>query len=209
MIEEDDLKPLVVNTNDEYIALCQYFKFNDDKKITSTRFTFNWFMNARFPKTLSCTKGFATCCELINKFIFGFYNFADGFKQQINEMDDLLKKVCFFNSNDTSPSTTCLLVPWIAVSFKEYLMPISKKLFKLSWTSNTLKRHARNSNKYFPKTSMYKIFVLTIRNSHKGSTVNLQAREILQMSVKTSEKTIVAIVNTSVIKQLTTSTFNW
>ena len=87
-VEDDSLVPLIVNNQEEYLALCLHFKFTDDKKIIGTR----------YPKTLSCTNGFIVCCQLIKKFIFEFYKFAEGFKQQNNEMDDLLKKVNIYQA---------------------------------------------------------------------------------------------------------------
>ena len=46
----------------------------------------------RFPKLLPFSKGFPKCCQIVYQFINRFYQFADGFAQQNNEMDDLLKK---------------------------------------------------------------------------------------------------------------------
>jgi hypothetical protein len=47
----------------------------------------------RFPRTLGFSRAFINCCEQIRLFVTGFYHFAEGFEQQHNEMDDLLKKV--------------------------------------------------------------------------------------------------------------------
>ena len=45
-----------------------------------------------FPITLPFSKSFPKTCLLIKTFISSFLLFAEGFSQQNNEMDDLLKK---------------------------------------------------------------------------------------------------------------------
>ena len=45
-----------------------------------------------YPKTFPFSRGFISICAVIKSYINGFYRFAEGFTQQYNEMDDLLKK---------------------------------------------------------------------------------------------------------------------
>lgn len=45
-----------------------------------------------FPRTLPFSKGFPTMCEFVKKYIQMFYAFSEGFQQQYQELDDLIKK---------------------------------------------------------------------------------------------------------------------
>lgn len=47
---------------------------------------------SRYPFQLQFSQSFAECCSLIRKFIVNFFNFAEGFQQQSNEIDDMLRK---------------------------------------------------------------------------------------------------------------------
>jgi exocyst complex component 6 len=83
-IESDEYKPMIVNSLDDYEAVLKLFRIKEDKKI-----------DMKFPRALPFSRGFPFCCDHIKQFIIGFYHFAEGFDQQNNEMDDLLKKVQF------------------------------------------------------------------------------------------------------------------
>ncbi|KAI8855047.1 exocyst complex subunit Sec15-like-domain-containing protein [Chytridium lagenaria] len=72
IIEEDAYEPMLVESADEYEEIMKAFRIKDEKKT----------QHEAFPQ----------CCDCVKKFINGFYQFSDGFSQQNNEMDDLLKK---------------------------------------------------------------------------------------------------------------------
>jgi hypothetical protein len=72
---------MIVNTPEEYEEVLTVFRIKEDKK-----------PNMKFPRAMPFSKGFPECCATVKGFINGFYHFAEGFEQQHNEMDDLLKK---------------------------------------------------------------------------------------------------------------------
>ncbi|KAI8825282.1 exocyst complex subunit Sec15-like-domain-containing protein [Fimicolochytrium jonesii] len=112
IIEEDEYAPMIVNTQSEYDAISTASKLKQDaagnissasltttsaksaKSSTTTpkHIPADWTNQLRFPKTLPFSRGFPRCCASIRAFVVGFYRFAEGFEQQYNEMDDLLKK---------------------------------------------------------------------------------------------------------------------
>ncbi|KAJ3045438.1 hypothetical protein HDV00_010308 [Rhizophlyctis rosea] len=82
LIDEDEYAPMVVNTEEEYKTVINaYHHAEDDTKKTIS-----------LPHTFPFSRGFVSTCEVIKSYIGGFYRFAEGFTQQYNEMDDLLKK---------------------------------------------------------------------------------------------------------------------
>ncbi|KAJ3109098.1 hypothetical protein HDU97_009216 [Phlyctochytrium planicorne] len=81
ILEDDDYAPMIVESVEEYEEISKAFKIKEEKKFS-----------LRFPRPMPFSKGFPQCCDCIKKFVYGFYQFADGFSQQNHEMDDLLKK---------------------------------------------------------------------------------------------------------------------
>lgn len=49
-------------------------------------------MQYRFPRTLPFSKVVPYCCEDIREFVSQFYLFVEGFNQEQNEMDELVKE---------------------------------------------------------------------------------------------------------------------
>jgi hypothetical protein len=82
VIEEDEYAPLLITTKDELEEVRKSFQAKEEQFMS---------MN-RLPVQLPYSRGVPDCCHLIKTFISGFYRFAEGFSQQNNEMDDLLKK---------------------------------------------------------------------------------------------------------------------
>ncbi|KAJ3391671.1 hypothetical protein HDU92_008920 [Lobulomyces angularis] len=82
IIEEDEYAPMLINSAEELQIVLDMFKIVDPEILNAKK----------FPITLPFSKGVPIICKLIKNFIKGFYRFAEGFQQQNNEMDDLLKK---------------------------------------------------------------------------------------------------------------------
>ncbi|KAI8801221.1 exocyst complex subunit Sec15-like-domain-containing protein, partial [Cladochytrium replicatum] len=81
LVQLDEYTPLVVHSSVEYDKVLDSFKITDEKRFS-----------LRYPRTLPFSQGLTKYCDLIKNFMSQFYMFADGFTQQHNEMDDLLKK---------------------------------------------------------------------------------------------------------------------
>jgi len=60
----------------------------------------------RFPRTLPFSKVVPYCCEDIRQFVGKFYRFVEGFNQEQNEMDELVKEVKSKSCWDCESSTS-------------------------------------------------------------------------------------------------------
>ncbi|KAJ3054452.1 hypothetical protein HK097_001794 [Rhizophlyctis rosea] len=83
IIEDDEYAPMIVNTAEEYREVIAGFHHAEAEEASQS---------ASYPKTFPFSRGFISTCSVIKSYINGFYRFAEGFTQQYNEMDDLLKK---------------------------------------------------------------------------------------------------------------------
>ncbi|KAJ1562296.1 hypothetical protein HK096_011657 [Nowakowskiella sp. JEL0078] len=81
VVEMDEYCPLIVASSSEFDNVLSVFKIPEEKRTT-----------LRYPKSMTFSRGFLKYCDLIRSFVIGFYKFAEGFEQQHNEMDDLVKK---------------------------------------------------------------------------------------------------------------------
>ncbi|KAF9963544.1 hypothetical protein BGZ65_002449 [Modicella reniformis] len=81
LVDEDDYTPMLVENQDEYNVLQMSFRFKEDRKAS----------RQGFPRNLAFSKVVPYCCEDIIQFVKQFYLFVEGFNQEQNEMDDLVK----------------------------------------------------------------------------------------------------------------------
>ncbi|KAF9976649.1 hypothetical protein BGZ73_008120 [Actinomortierella ambigua] len=81
LMDEDEYKPMTVDSQGEYEILQSAFTFREDDDSASQG----------FPRTLPFSKVVPYCCEDIRSFVMQFYKFIEGFKQEQNELDELVK----------------------------------------------------------------------------------------------------------------------
>ncbi|KAJ3411833.1 hypothetical protein HDV05_001675 [Chytridiales sp. JEL 0842] len=162
IIEEDEYVPMIVNSPEEYEEVLSVFRIKEDKK-----------PNMKFPRAMPFSKGFPECCAIIKDFINGFYHFAEGFEQQHNEMDDLLKK-----------SLENLLIQTTGTT-------LSRKL-----SQSTLERAVQimvNIEYLVLACGEFEELLVEKRASHKGK-VNLQATQSFREHRISAEKKIFDLV---------------
>ena len=80
-IETDGGNSITVKDEGEYLKCLQSFKYKAEVS-----------KEELYPKTLPYSQSFVDSCAQIKSLIRGFYQFADGFHQQFNEIDDILKR---------------------------------------------------------------------------------------------------------------------
>jgi hypothetical protein len=181
-------------------------KFFDEKKMA----------NLRYPTQLPCSQGFLQICDNIKTFILQFYRFSEGFAQQSNEMDDLLRKVGYisFSSFDfRSQLIISCFKPYAVVLLRNSTIADFRKPFKLSSTSSTCNLPAPTLNSFFRRISMSINFISTsfLRYSHRGSQVTLQAITSFKNARGSGETRIIdiAIEKIDSYFQKLQSNFNW
>ncbi|KAF9159971.1 hypothetical protein DFQ26_005996 [Actinomortierella ambigua] len=81
LMDDDEYKPMTVDSQGEYDILQSAFTFNEDEDAA----------RQGFPRTLPFSKVVPYCCEDIRSFVTQFYKFIEGFKQEQNELDELVK----------------------------------------------------------------------------------------------------------------------
>jgi hypothetical protein len=90
-IEEDECNPVVVHTLGEYGEVHRAIKYQDPADGDTIHGSTDS-AKVQFPKTLPFSNSLVVSVMEIKRFIVLFYQFSDGFHQQFNEMDDILKK---------------------------------------------------------------------------------------------------------------------
>ncbi|KAJ3381701.1 hypothetical protein HDU84_004900 [Entophlyctis sp. JEL0112] len=79
-IDEDNCNTLTIQDARDYEIIMSALKFEQR------------LVDMKFPRILPFSKTVPDTCYLIKTYMHGFYRFADGFNQNRNEMDDLLKQ---------------------------------------------------------------------------------------------------------------------
>lgn len=82
-IEMDDGSCVTVHSIAEYQDMLKIYNYTVGASSSA---------KSVFPKSFPFSQSFLGSCKEIKAFIQGFYQFAEGFHQQFNEMDDILKK---------------------------------------------------------------------------------------------------------------------
>jgi len=83
IIEGDEYAPMMVNSKEELDEVYTMYQIEDKEEVG---------MHNQYPTQLTFSKGVPKTCARMKTFISQFYKFAEGFQQQNNEMDDLVKK---------------------------------------------------------------------------------------------------------------------
>ncbi|KAJ3293592.1 hypothetical protein HK104_004344 [Borealophlyctis nickersoniae] len=164
IIEDDEYAPMVVHNEEEFETVLKAFNYKDDSKL----------------KPLSL---------LIKSFIQNFYRFAEGFAQQYNEMDDLLKK-----------SLENLLVQNLNGA-------ILRKL-----AANNLSQVVQiivNLEYFQLVCGEFEELLVENRYSHKGGRVVLEATQNFADSRLLAEKRIFDLVNQKTDEFLELAEYDW
>ncbi|KAI8922248.1 exocyst complex subunit Sec15-like-domain-containing protein [Powellomyces hirtus] len=190
IVDEDEYAPMIVNDQAEYDLVTTAFKLKDESKTKNLKFVSReWASNIRFPKTLPFSKGFPRCCTAIKDFIIGFYRFAEGFEQQYNEMDDLLKKSLekLISQNLNGSLMSKIMVNNISQVVQ---ILINLEYFELACAE-------------------FEELLLVMRISHKAGVVRLQATQALKESRVLAEKRMFDLLNMKMDDFLELADYDW
>ncbi|KAG0303506.1 hypothetical protein BGZ98_006576 [Dissophora globulifera] len=179
LVDEDDYTPMLVENQDEYNLLQMSFRFKEDRK--SSR--------QGFPRTLPFSKVVPYCCEDIRQFVNQFYRFVEGFNQEHNEMDDLVK-----DSLDT------LLIQhvhsvWLKKLESRNLSQIAQIIINLEFFQSAC--------------GDFEQLLTELRSVSDGSRVSLQATSLFRETRKNAEKRITELVNSKIDDILELAEYDW
>ncbi|KAF9110162.1 hypothetical protein BGX27_006704 [Mortierella sp. AM989] len=179
LVDEDDYTPMLVENQDEYNVLQMAFRFKEDRK--SSR--------QGFPRTLPFSKVVPYCCEDIRQFVSQFYNFVEGFNQEQNEMDDLVK-----DSLDT------LLIQhvhsvWLKKLESRNLSQISQIIINLEYFQSAC--------------GDFEQLLTELRSTSDDSKISLQATGLFRETRKSAEKRISELVNSKIDDILELAEYDW
>ncbi|KAG0012615.1 hypothetical protein BGZ80_011625 [Entomortierella chlamydospora] len=179
LVDEDDYTPMLVENQDEYDLLQRSFRFKEDRKAT----------RQGFPRTLPFSKVVPYCCEDIREFVRQFYRFVEGFNQEQNEMDDLVK-----DSLDT------LLIQhvhsvWLKKLESRNLSQISQIIVNLEYFQGAC--------------GDFEQLLTEMRSTSDGTKVSLQASGLFRETRKSAEKRISELVNSKIDDILELAEYDW
>ncbi|KAJ3164908.1 hypothetical protein HDU88_004888 [Geranomyces variabilis] len=193
IIEEDEYAPMVVNDQSEYDKVNAAFKLTpadgNPKSKPLKYVSKDWVDSVRFPKTLPFSRGFPQACNAIKRFITDFYRFAEGFEQQYNEMDDLLKK-----SLETliAQDLNGALMRKVMVNNISQVVQILVNL------------------EYFELAcGDFETVLMERRISHKVGVIRLQAVQVLKESRVVAEKRMFDLLNLKMDDCLELADYDW
>ncbi|TPX68523.1 hypothetical protein SpCBS45565_g03037 [Spizellomyces sp. 'palustris'] len=189
-VEEDEYAPMIVNDQQEYDKVTLAFKLKDDSKTRNLKYVSKeWASSIRFPKTLPFSKGFPQCCDRIKQFITGFYRFAEGFEQQYNEMDDLLKKSL---ENLLVQTLNGTLMRKIMVNNMSQVVQIMINL------------------EYFEMAcAEFEQLLMENKTAHKAGIIRLSATQIFKESRMMAEKRLFELLNMKMDEFLELADYDW
>ncbi|KAI7820299.1 exocyst complex subunit Sec15-like-domain-containing protein [Gamsiella multidivaricata] len=179
LVDEDDYTPMLVENQDEYNLLQMSFRFKEDRQ--SSR--------QGFPRTLPFSKVVPYCCEDIRQFVGQFYRFVEGFNQEQNEMDDLVK-----DSLDT------LLIQhvhsvWLKKLESRNLSQIAQIIINLEYFQGAC--------------SDFEQLLTEMRSTSDSSRISLQATALFRETRKSAEKRISELVNSKIDDILELAEYDW
>ncbi|KAF9174338.1 hypothetical protein BGX21_000170, partial [Mortierella sp. AD011] len=179
LVDEDDYTPMLVENQDEYDLLQRSFRFKEDRKAA----------RQGFPRTLPFSKVVPYCCEDIREFVRQFYRFVEGFNQEQNEMDDLVK-----DSLDT------LLIQhvhsvWLKKLESRNLSQISQIIVNLEYFQGAC--------------GDFEQLLTEMRSISDGTKVSLQASGLFRETRKSAEKRISELVNSKIDDILELAEYDW
>ncbi|KAI8926727.1 exocyst complex subunit Sec15-like-domain-containing protein [Entophlyctis helioformis] len=186
--EEDDYMPMIVNNPDELDEVNGAFTVPLEQLKSPSKLS-RGVDAIVFPKMLPFSKGFFRCCQCIHEFIRGFYRFAEGFEQQSNEMDDLLKK-CLDN----------LLVQNLNGAL----------LRKMSTSGLSIVIQIMVNSQWYEKAChQFEELLQEQRHAYKGVRVVLLASMCFEETRTAAEKRIYEVINTKIDSFMEVTEYDW
>ncbi|KAI8347890.1 exocyst complex subunit Sec15-like-domain-containing protein [Mortierella sp. GBAus27b] len=177
LVEEDDYTPMNVQDQEQYNVVQLMFRFKEDRKAT----------RQGFPRNLPFSKVVPYCCEDIGLFVEQFYRFVEGFTQEQNEMDDLVK-----DSLDT------LLIQHVHSVWLKKLE--SRELSRVAQIFINLE--------YF-QGACGEFEQLLMKNRSDNAKISLQATGLFKETRKNAEKRISELVNSKIDDILELAEYEW
>ncbi|GJJ72836.1 exocyst complex component 6 [Entomortierella parvispora] len=179
LVDEDDYTPMLVENQEEYDLLQQAFRFKEDRRAT----------RQGFPRTLPFSKVVPYCCEDIRQFVGMFYRFVEGFNQEQNEMDELVKE-----SLDT------LLIQhvhsvWLKKLESGNLSQIAQIIINLEYFQGAC--------------SDFESLLTESRSTSDTTKISLQATSLFRETRKNAEKRISELVNSKIDDMLELAEYDW
>ncbi|KAG0043847.1 hypothetical protein BGZ83_010980 [Gryganskiella cystojenkinii] len=179
LVDEDDYTPMLVENQDEYNLLQLAFRFKEDRRATKLG----------FPRTLPFSKVVPYCCEDIRLFVGQFYRFVEGFNQEQNEMDELVK-----DSLDT------LLIQhvhsvWLKKLESGNLSQIAQIIINLEYFQGAC--------------SDFELLLTESRSTSDTTKISLQATSLFRETRKSAEKRISELVNSKIDDMLELAEYEW
>ncbi|KAG0357915.1 hypothetical protein BG005_002980 [Podila minutissima] len=179
LVDEDDYSPMMVENQDEYNVLQMSFRFKEDRQAA----------RRGFPRTLPFSKVVPYCCEDIRQFVSQFYLFVEGFNQEQNEMDELVKE-----SLDT------LLIQYVHSVWLKKLE--SRSLSQIAQIIINLE--------YFQGACAdFEQLLTDSRSTSDSSKVTLQATALFRETRKSAEKRVFELVNSKIDDMLEIAEYEW
>ncbi|KAF9949893.1 hypothetical protein BGZ72_008346 [Mortierella alpina] len=179
LVDEDDYTPMIVENQDEFNLLQMSFRFKEDRRAT----------RQGFPRTLPFSKVVPYCCEDIKQFVNQFYLFVEGFNQEQNEMDDLVK-----DSLDT------LLIQhvhsvWLKKLESRNLSQISQIIINLEYFQTAC--------------GDFEQLLTESRSTSDTTKISLQATSLFRETRKNAEKRVSELVNSKIDDILELAEYDW
>ncbi|KAF9896712.1 hypothetical protein BX616_006896, partial [Lobosporangium transversale] len=179
LVDEDDYTPMLVENQDEYNLLQMSFRFKEDRK--SSR--------QGFPRRVPFSKVVPYCCEDIRQFVSQFYRFVEGFNQEQNEMDDLVK-----DSLDTLLTQHVHSV-WLKKLESRNLSQISQIIINLEYFQGAC--------------GDFEQLLSEMRSTSDNSKISLQATSLFRETRRSAEKRISELVNSKIDDILELAEYDW
>ncbi|KAF9428505.1 hypothetical protein BGZ94_002134 [Podila epigama] len=179
LVDEDDYMPMMVENQDEYDVLQMSFRFKEDRQA----------VRRGFPRRLPFSKVVPFCCEDIRQFVSQFYRFVEGFDQEQNEMDDLVKE-----------SLDNLLIQYVHSVWLKKLE--SKSLSQIAQIIINLE--------YFQSACAdFEQLLTESRSTSDSSKVTLQATSLFKETRNSAEKRIFELVNSKIDDMFEIAEYEW
>ncbi|KAF9361509.1 hypothetical protein BGX34_007109, partial [Mortierella sp. NVP85] len=179
LVDEDDYMPMSVANQEQYNLVQMSFRFKEDRKAA----------RQGFPRTLPFSKVVPHCCEDIDLFVSQFYRFVEGFTQEQNNMDELVK-----DSLDT------LLIQHVHAVWLKKLE--SRELSQVAQIFINLE--------YFQAAcSDFEQMLTSKRSTSDNTKVVLQATSLFKETRKSAETRISELVKSKIDDILELAEYEW
>ncbi|KAG0316648.1 hypothetical protein BGZ97_006549 [Linnemannia gamsii] len=179
LVDEDDYTPMLVENQDEYNLLQMSFRFREERSAA----------RQGFPRNLPFSKVVPYCCEDIKQFVTQFYRFVEGFNQEQNEMDELVK-----DSLDT------LLIQhvhsvWLKKLESRNLSQIAQIIINLEYFQGAC--------------ADFEQMLTELRSTSDTTKIALQATGLFRETRRSAENRISELVNSKIDDILELAEYEW